>query len=170
MTLRNQAGERRLQKLIDRGTSRLVFPRAGRVEGRNTDGTTRLRFLDGSCEARLGITGARTGEVVLAEPTTLRTRGTAGVPVASLIASRTSLWVERLEPSELCAGQEQVATVIGRGFNASTRFEFLLPDSAEIHPGISILEQSLIDAEHVELRLVVDAESPLFEAGPLAYG
>lgn len=164
-----------LSRLVDRKTARLPYARAGRVEGRNTDGTTRLRFLEGNCEARLGITGARKGEVVLAEPSGLRSRGTAGVPRASFAAGRSALWVERLETDAgdgiLCLGQEQLVTVVGRGFTAATRFDFLLPDSREVHPGISILEQTWIDAEHVELRVFVDPNAPSDEVrAPLAYG
>jgi len=139
-------GSEVLARLVDTKTARLPYARAGRVEGRNTDGTTRLRFLGGTCEARLGITAGRQGEVVLAEPSGLRSRGTAGVPTASLAASRAAVWVERLEPSALCIGQEQEVTVIGRGFSQSTRFEFLLPGSIDVHPGISILETTWIDS------------------------
>ena len=164
-------GSEVLARLVDTKTARLSYARLGRIEGRNTDGTTRLRFLGGTCEARLGITAGRKGEVTLAEPTGLRSRGTAGVPTASLGASRAALWVERLEPTVLCPSEEQVVTVIGHGFTQQTRFEFLLPDSLEVHPGIVIHQTIWIDSDHVELHVGVD-EVPDFEDdvfAPLAF-
>ncbi len=169
--------ERTLSRVVDTKTARLPYRRAGRVEGRNADGTTRLRFLDDAgCEARLGITGGRKGEVVLAEPTPLRSRGTAGVPTSSLAASRSAFWVERLERLELgdaealnqlLAGEEVTVTVIGHGFTAATRFEFLLPETREINPSIQILASRFVDSEHVEMDLSIDAEARALETAPL---
>lgn len=169
--------ERTLSRLVDTKTARLPYPRAGQVQGRNDDGTTRLRFLDAAgCEARLGITGARKGEVVLAEPSPLRSRGTAGVPTSSLIASRAAFWIERLERLELgdaealdqlLAGEDVTVTVLGRGFTAATRFEFLRAESLETNPSIAILEHRFLDSEHVELDLSIDAEARELERAPL---
>lgn len=167
-----------LSRLVDRKTARLPYARAGRVEGRNTDGTTRLRFLEGNCEARLGITAGRKGEVVLAEPSgASRSRGTAGVPTASFVTSRSSLWVERLERLELgeaealnqlLAGEDVTVVIVGRGFTSATRFELLLPETLEINPHITILDQRFLDSEHVQLDLRIAAESPELEDAPLA--
>ena len=165
-------GSEVLSRLVDTKTARLPYARLGHVEGRNTDGTTRLTFLGGTCEARLGITAGRKGEVTLAEPTGLRSRGTAGVPTASLGASRAALWVERLEPPLLCRGEEQVVTIIGHGFTLTTQFEFLMPESLEAHPGIAIVETAWIDESHVELTVSVDVDAPEFEDdvyAPLAF-
>ena len=170
MTLRRPAQV--LGELVDAKTRRLPHPKLGRVEGRHPDGTTILRYLDGTCEARLGVTGGRKGEVVTAAPSSLGFRGTAGVAFAqSATTASADLWLERLEPDIFEPGQDVTVHVVGRGFRPSTRFDFLrAPGSLEIHPFIDVLETRFIDSENVELDLRITETAPVIERAPVAYG
>ena len=171
MTLRRPAQV--LGELVDAKTRRLPHPKLGRVEGRNPDGTTILRFLDGTCEARLGVTGGRKGEVVTAAPSSLGFRGTAGIAFAPSTATATGgdLWLERLEPDVFEPGQDVTVHVVGRGFRPSTRFDFLrAPGSLEIHAFIEILETRFIDSETVEMDLRINDNAPVIERAPVAFG
>ena len=170
MTLRRDRELRQMQKLVDRRTAALEIPQTARVLRRNTDGTTVVELLDGSCEARLGITGGRTGDVVLAVPTSARaSRGTAGVARVGLSASLSSLWVERLDPNVYEPGDELTVTVIGRGFVPTTTFTFLLPDSVQPSPWITVFDRRFLDSEHFELDIRVDDAAPAVEIAGLAY-
>ncbi len=182
MTLRQQRGREILGTLVDRKTARLPYARPGRVEGRNSDGTTRLRYLGGTCVVRSGISEARRGEVISAAPAEVRGRGagSAGVALGAgsgagagmgedglFVEAAARPWVEHVVLDELCAGEEVTVNVLGRGFTEATRFDFLLEDGRTIHPDLEIRARRFIDAGRVELEVRLEEELLRL---PLAYG
>lgn len=164
-----------LDGVLDRRRDLEADVRPQRIVGRNEDGSARLVRLDGECVTR-GGQGGYNGEVVTSLPSLVGRRGTSGVALVAQRSAAATLWFERMDPPELLRGLTMLVSMLGRGFTASTRFEFLLAgvDGAipsVINPGITILDTTFVSSTEVqlELQIAVDAEL-LANASPVAYG
>jgi len=139
---------------------------------RETDGTLLVQRLDGECISREGACARYVGQIVelpCRPPFTLR--GASGIAMRSSRRTVSTMWVESLSPDSYEQGQSYTVTVTGYGFTASSVVEFLLPETDTIHPGITITEIRLIDAETLEVDIDVAVDAVLLDelAGWIAY-
>lgn len=157
-----------LKSVLDERARREADVKPSLVVGRNTDGSALLLGLDGECISRGGAGGYQ-GEIVVSLPSLLNRDGTAGVGVLSQRATATILWVDAIDPAVFGRGATLEVLVTGKGFTPTTVFEFLLPASEDVHPGITISYKNYTDSEHVTLGIIVAADAELVTDAPLAY-
>lgn len=136
--------------------------RPTRIEGRNPDGTVRQRRLDGTCIERGPICSAYEGQIIEVPCNPgFRLRGAAGVPMSRIARTVATLWVERLDPEIFLPGTTYDVTVFGNGFTANTLIEFLLLDGETVNPHVTVESIGFVDANTLELVVVVAADAPL---------
>lgn len=169
MTLVDQQAVDAFRKVLDRRARVEVDLIPQRVLGRNPDGTIRLLRQDAECELRGGVTANYAGQVIHGPPSpTFSRRGLGGSTLGGL-SSAAAIWVERLEPDRLPRGSVTTVTVIGRGFRASSVFEFGEPFSQNVNPEVTILASRFIDSTSFELDVEVAVNARLVEYAPLFY-
>lgn len=144
--------ERRLLTTLER---RGVI--AGKIEGRNTDGTVQVQSDKSECILRSAID---------TEPDT-NLIGVSGVGFSAGIYGVGIVWVEELDPRDLFPNQTQTVDVIGRGLREGMTFVFLLPDG-EPHPLAEVTEVNFMSSELIELTVVV-GDAGLIENAPIQY-
>ena len=148
--------------------------RPARVIGRNVDGTERIQRLDTTCPTRATPDNHPTGTVLL-NPTlsAFHRTGATGIGTSALFTAGT-LWIESLDPSIYHPGQTLQVTVKGRGFDPSTRLDFLDPDpnlpEGTINPDLQVLAVHYIDSETLLLDLTVAPGARLLTNAPIAFG
>lgn len=163
-----------LRKVLDRREQERAPVRLQRVLGRNEDGTTRQQRLDAECVTRSAPNNTYGGQIT-AEPagSAFSRRGTAGAALVQQVgSSRDVLWLERLVPDTYSPGELVTVQAIGRGFQPTTRIDFLLPGGPRlINEDITILDIRYIDPQTLELDIqVAPAARLLRERAPVAYG
>ena len=160
----------RLKPILDRRAieERSIVPKA--VQGRNADGTLQLRPQDGECVLRGSVSANYAGQIINEAPSpTFDRRGLSGSAIAST-GGESTLWIERLEPSELIRGETMTVLVIGRGITASTRVEFadgVLTDRS--NPDLEIKKQTFLDPSHLELEVEISEDARLVRNAALLY-
>lgn len=159
-----------LRRVLDDRARREADVKPARVVGRRTDGRTLLQGLDGECISSAG-SGGYSGELVVRLPSLLNRDGTVGSGVLAARATAALLWVDSIEPASFARGATLEVTVTGSGFTPSTEFEFLLPASEEVHPGITVDYINYVDSEHMVVGISVAADAELVGAlsAPLAF-
>ena len=161
----------RLKPILDRRAKdeRDIVPKV--VEGRNSDGTLRLRPQTGECVLRGSVGAESTGQVIWEPPApTFDRRGLSGSTVSASSAGGLTVWVERLEPSDLPRGKTLSVIVHGRGFTADTELEFGEPGpDFFINPEVRILKQTLLDSERIELEVQILETARLTANAPILY-
>lgn len=169
--LRPEGGSlRRIMKRQGRELGAYSVPK--RVEQRNADGTINVRRLDGECVERSNICSAYTGQIIQVPcGAGFRNLGAAGTAMVRIQRTAPTMWVETVDPSSLNPGASYTVTITGRGFRTTSQFEFLLPDSDEINPDITITDSTYISATEFELEITVAADADLIgdTRGVLAY-
>lgn len=154
---------------LDERARREADVHPSRVVGRNTDGSALLKDLSGECVSRGGA-GGYDGEIVARLPSLENRMGTAGAAVLNRRSSAALLVVDSIDPSVFPQGSTALAvTVVGKGFTATTVFQFLLPASEEVHPGITLVSATFVDSEHYTLSLNVASDAELVTEAPLAF-
>lgn len=153
-----------LARLIDRRIVEVVTDRQPvrtvRVLGRNSDGTLQLQREDGECVSRGCEEGAYQGETLkTARVFCAQDIGTSELVVNRFDGGGSFLWVESLSPSQLFPGTSVQIVVTGYGFNETTVFEFLLPDSETINEDITIDAITFVDDTTVWIDVTVDADA-----------
>ena len=148
--------------------------RTARVIGRNADGTELVQRLDTICPTRAAPDNHPTGTVLLNPSLSAFHRsGATGIGTSALFTAGT-LWIESLTPSIYHPGQTYQVTVKGRGFDASTRIDFLDPDlsvpEGTINPDLTVLATHYVDPETLLLDLTVAPGARLLTNAPIAYG
>ena len=83
--------------------------------------------------------------------------------------SRMYLIAAMIDPAVFSRGATLEVAVVGKGFTPSTVFEFLLPASEDVHPGITVDYMNYTDSEHVTLGIIVAADAELVADAPLAF-
>ena len=157
-----------LKQAFDDRARREADVKPSRVVGRNTDGSTLLLGLDGECISRGGSSGY-SGEIVVALPALINRDGTVGVSPQTQRSNAALLWVDSITPDVFALGASFEVDVVGHGFTTTTVFEFLLPASEDVHPGIDINSTTFTDSEHVTLNVTVAADAELVSEAPLAF-
>lgn len=157
-----------LKRLLDDRARREADVKPGIVVGRATDGRTLVLGLDGEC-ITAGGSGGYQGEIVVSLPSLLNRDGTVGVGVLSRRSTAALLMVESIDPNVFSLGTSFEVAVVGKGFTQTTVFEFLLPASEDVHPGITVDYVNFIDSEHVTLGVTVAADALLVTDAPLAF-
>ena len=157
-----------LRRVLDERARREADVKPAQVVGRRTDGRTLLLGLDGECISS-GGSGGYQGEIVVQLPSLLNRDGTVGAGVLAARATAVLLWVDSIDPAVFSRGFVGEVAVVGKGFTPSTVFEFLLPASEDVHPGITVDYQNYTDSEHVTLGIIVAADALLVTDAPLAY-
>jgi hypothetical protein len=164
-----QATVAALKRLLDDRAERERDVRPARVEGRATDGRTLLLDLAGECILATGSGGYK-GQIVTDLPALQNREGTTGVPVLPARDVATLIGVEALEPNAFPRGSNNLTVlVIGLGFTPTCLFEFLLPASETVNPGIEIVSSTFLDAQHFELVIDVAADAELVVDGTIAF-
>ncbi len=167
-----------LRRVFERRERDRAPVRTVRVLGRNTDGTERLQRSDATCVTRGAVAGNYSGQVIL-EPQTnvFHRQGSIDIAPVSQAASTDTLWIDRLEPSDLRPGETYVITVTGRGFTGGVLIDFLDPaDSYLFQPNVlndDITIDSLVVEDDSTLSLTVSVApgARLWPAGaPIAFG
>jgi len=162
-----------LQSLLSRRERERSAVRPARVLGRHQDGTETLQRHDTTCPTRGGRDNHYTGSVVLSPASSANRQGTAGLGTSETISTPT-LWVERLDPNTFNPGQTLTVQVIGRGFTATTRLDFLDPNpetpEGTINPDLVVLEVLVVSSEILHLTLAVAPTASPLTAAPIAYG
>lgn len=157
-----------LRRAFDDRARREADVKASQVVGRNTDGSAKLLGLDGECISRGGA-GGYDGEIVVTLPQLLNREGTAGSGVLQGASIAQLLWIDSIDPAIFPRGATLEVAVVGKGFTVLTRFEFLLPASEDVHPGITVDYVNFTDSEHVTLGISVAADAELVTEAPIAY-
>ena len=160
-----------LKQVLDERARREADVKPSRVVGRNTDGSALLLGLDGECISRGGAGGYQ-GEIVVQLPSLQNRTGTVGAGVLNQRSTAVLLWVDSLTPASFQQGATGLTvTVAGHGFTGTTVFEFLLPASEDVNPGITIVSATYVDSETYILVIDVAADAELTAAlgAPLAY-
>lgn len=143
-----------------------------RVEGRNSDGTINVRPLGGECVERSNICSAYSGQLIEVPcGNGVGRLGASGVAMARVQRLASAMWVESIEPSFFARGQAYEVTVIGRGFTASSGFEFLLPGTEDVNPGVTITGSTFVSETEFTLQVEISLDSVLIAegGGPLAF-
>lgn len=161
-----------LRRVLDERARREADVKPAQVVGRRTDGRTLLLGLDGECISS-GGSGGYQGEIVVQVPSLLNRDGTVGSGVLAQRSTAVLLWVAALDPNIFPAGSTGLeVTVTGKGFTATTQFQFLDPASEQVNDDITITGQNFIDSETYTLFVNVAADAtPLLPGllGGLAY-
>lgn len=177
----NDAFVKILKEVLDKRGAVEADVKLGRIVGRATDGSSLVLGLDGECVSR-GDPGGFTGEIVVQIPSLLdRVDGThygggsghgggGGVILSPPVSTEEMLWVDSIAPAVFSRGATLEVLVTGKGFTTTTVFQFLLPDSEDVHPGVTVNYLNFTDSEHVTLGITVAAEAELVTAAPLAFG
>jgi len=143
-----------------------------RVEGRDVDGTLLVRPLGGECVERTNICSAYAGQIIQVPcGAGLRNLGAAGTAMASTSLLIAPMWVESITPDFFARGATVEVTVIGRGFTPSSVFEFLLPGTDEVNPGVAIVASTYVSVTEflLEVEVAVDAVLIPEGAGAIAF-
>ncbi|MEO7973273.1 MAG: hypothetical protein ABIU84_06760 [Thermoanaerobaculia bacterium] len=161
---------RALRDVFDARAAREADIKPARVVGRNTDGSALLLGLDGECISRGGA-GGYNGELVVQLPSLLNREGTVGVGVVARRSTAVLLMVDSIDPAAFARGSSLDVLVTGVGFSATTVFQFLLPESEDVNPGITINSTTFVDSANVTLNITVasDAELLADQSAPLAF-
>lgn len=157
-----------LQRVLDDRARREADVRPGQVVGRGTDGRALVMGLDGECVTSTGA-GGYDGEIVHELPALTNKFGTAGAGNLSRRSTATLLWVDSITPSTFGRGTTVSVAVVGKGFTPTTVFQFLLPASETVHPGITINYSVYTNSELVTLNVTVAADAELVTEAPLAF-
>ncbi len=147
-----------------------------RVVGRASDGTPLTVRSDAQCIARGTATPDYYNGQSIFEPSgnsggsSISSQGTASVAALLEETAAATLWVERLDPSTYIPGRSYFVNVYGRGFDDTTRFEFLDPDGETVNPDITIVDQGVLGPDQAALEIEVSPTARLQANLPLAYG
>jgi hypothetical protein len=144
------------------------------VQGRHQDGTERILRLDATCPTRSTPNNHYPGTTLLTPTLTAFHRaGSTGIGTSTTISSST-LWIERLDPNEYHPGQTYQVTVTGRGFDTTTRIDFLDPNpeapEGTLNPDLEILSLLYVSSEVLLLKLTVAPGARLIVNAPIAFG
>lgn len=174
MPVRNEAERTAdtLSRILDRQRADDVqFPDL-LVEGRNADGTIQVRDLRGECVATSNVCSAYQGQVIqIPCGAPFRVSGAAGVAMARVTRPSGTLWLESVSPSSYLPGGSYTVTMTGKGFKATTQFEFLIPGTREVNPDVTVNSITYVSATQmlVSITIAVDADPILMTAGGVAY-
>lgn len=161
---------RGMQEAIVRHGERTSPVHTVRVVGRNQDGTTQVLPLEGECVARgCGDNLYQGQQTEHPKAHCFTNAGTSGVAGLSVRGTVHVLWVERLEPPLLRAGESATVLVIGRGFSPSTEIAFLRLDGS-VNADVTIDETRFVSETELELDVTVAAAALVLADGPIAYG
>lgn len=159
-----------MRRVLDRRKRDEADLRVSTVVGRDTDGTTLYRPQDGECELRGGISADRSGSIVLnPSAAAFGRRGAAGVAGVGARGQFGAAWVESLDPATFAQGWSGDVTVTGRGFRPGMTFEFLLPSSVSVHPGITIVTTTYVSPTEYTLSITVAEDANVVAEAPLAF-
>lgn len=140
--------------------------RPARVEARNDDGTLQMRLLHGECVATSPACGLYVGQVVEVPCSApFKHLGAAGIPMYRQSREAALMHVESLTPSIYERGFSGTVIVAGRGFTPVSAFEFLLPGTEEVNPGITTDEIRFVSATECEWDITVAADSLVIPEG-----
>lgn len=164
-----------LRRVLDDRRDREADLRPSRVLGRNTDGTPQIQRLDAECIGRGAQSNHYTGQILTlpAGPQYDR-KGTSGVALNGGYGAGLALWIDRLDPASFHPGDTSLAVAVyGRGFTATTALEFLEPgdsgDAGTINGDVTIVSQTLISDERINLVINVDGAADAFDGAALAF-
>jgi hypothetical protein len=146
--------------------------RPTRVEGRNADGTLSVRALDLECIATAPPSNLYVGQEYVTPPAApFSMQGTAGIGLTSASRSIATMDVTSLDPEMYGRGLTYTVTVTGLGFTEGSVFEFLLPSTETINPGITITESRYVSATEFELDIAVAEDAAIIaaNAGDMAF-
>lgn len=138
-----------------------AYSAAKRVEGRNADGTINLRPLGGECVERSNICSAYSGQLIQVPcGNGLGRLGASGVAMARFSRVSGNMWVESISPSSFARGGTYTVTVTGGGFTTGSVFEFLLPGTEDVNPGVTITASEYVSFTEftLEIEIAVDCE------------
>lgn len=147
-----------------------------RVVGRASDGTPLTVRSDALCIARgTAVVDYYNGQSISeaaggAGGSSISRQGTTAVAALVEETASATLWVERLDPNTFIPGRSYFVYVYGRGFDDSTRFEFLNADGETINEDITILDQGVLGPDQAALEIEVSPTARLLADLPLAYG
>jgi hypothetical protein len=159
-----------LGRVLDERAARDRSVRTARVVGRNTDGTTQLLRLDGQCVSRGCGTSQYPGETIETAVTfCAKDIGTSGITTTSSQRGANLVWIESLSPELYAAGESYTVEVVGFGFDERTRIEFLLPDSLDVNPDVTIDEIRVITSELLEVDITLAEEAEAVTAASISY-
>lgn len=142
-----------------RRADRTLYPT--RVASRNPDGTVNFQRLDGECVERQPQCSVYEGQLVERPCKQFTLQGAAGLPMASAAHRLSELWLENIEPYPFVRGWSGTAIAHGKGFTARFAIDFLLEDGETINPGITVSAIRYLNAQTVELDLVIAADAEL---------
>jgi hypothetical protein len=163
-----------LQNLLTHRDRRQAVIRPSIVQGRHQDGTERILRLDATCPTRSTPNNHYPGTTLLT-PTlaAFHRAGSTGIGSSSSLSAPT-LWIEHLNPNEYHPGQTYQVTVTGRGFDTTTRIDFLDPDpeapEGTLNPNLEILSLLYVSPETLLLELTVAPGARLLTNAPIAFG
>ena len=141
------------------------------VLSRNSDGTINTQRFDrgADCVERGCVTADGVGAVIQARPRCQSSIGASGATVVSLAGSAGLLRISGIDPDSFERGTSLTVTVSGLGFREETSIDFLLPESEEINPGISIVDTRLVDSAALEVDIEVAEDAEVLDGGLIAY-
>lgn len=140
--------------------------RPARVEARNDDGTLQLRPLHGECVQTAPACGLYVGQVVEVPCSApFKHLGAAGISMARQSRLAALMHVESLTPSSYERGFSGTVIVTGQGFTPVSAFEFLLPGTEEVNPGITTDEIRFNSATECEWDITVAEDAAVIPAG-----
>ena len=140
--------------------------RPARVEARNDDGTLQMRPLHGECIATAPACGLYVGQVVEV-PCSAPFKHLGAAGISMLRASRVAalMHVESLDPATYERGFSGTVTVTGLGFTPVSAFEFLLPGTEDINPGVTISAIAYVSETECTLTMAVAADAEVIPEG-----
>jgi hypothetical protein len=163
-----------LNTLLTRRERQHAPARPSIVLGRHQDGTERILRLDATCPTRSTPDNHYPGTTLLT-PTlaAFHRAGSTGIGTTETLTSGT-LWIEHLDPNEFHPGQTYQVTVTGRGFDTTTRLDFLDPDpeapEGTLNPDLEVLSILHVSSEVLLLELTVAPGAHLITNAPIAFG
>lgn len=170
MTSPAQRVVRQLGRILDRRERELPGRvRTARVEGREEDGRLRLRYLDGTCVLSSQVGPEGVGDEISLPTGRIYSPGTTGIATVSVSRETATLYVERLDPDLYYPGESYTVEVHGRGFSESTLIDFLLPQSEQLNPDITITDLRFVSEVLLEVDIDVAAGAAIYASAPIAY-
>lgn len=155
---------RPLRKKFDREHFDLSrYSATKRVEGRNADGTISVRPLGGECVERSNICSAYSGQLIEVPcGNGLGRLGATGIAMARVSRLSATMWFESMEPDVLARGSSVEVTITGGGFTEGSVFEFLLPGTEDVNPGVVIVDSTFVSFTEFTLVVEVANDAILF--------